>query len=52
MKGLEAPIFNGYIISRLSSLNNLLSFDPNAIYIEINQFEAIVGRNFKQQKKD
>ena len=52
MKALEAPFFHGYMSSRLISLNDLFSLSPDAIDIEINQFEAIVGRNFKQQKKD
>ena len=51
MKGLEAPFFHGFMSSRLISLNDLFSLSPDAIDIEINQFEAIVGRNFKRQKK-
>jgi hypothetical protein len=36
--------------SRLITLNDLYSFDPNAV-VSIDEFEDIIGRNFKQPKE-
>jgi hypothetical protein len=39
-----------YMSSRLITLNDLYSFDPNAV-VTIDEFEDIIGRNFKQPKE-
>lgn len=39
-----------YMTSRLITLNDLYSFDPNAV-VEIEEFTDIIGRNFKQPKE-
>ncbi len=36
--------------SRLITLNDIYSFDPNA-KVELDEFEDIIGRNFKQPKE-
>jgi hypothetical protein len=36
--------------SRLITLNDLYSFDPNAV-VSIDEFEDVIGRNFKQPKE-
>jgi hypothetical protein len=40
-----------YMTSRLITLNDLYAFDPNVTGIEIDQFEDIVGRNFRQPRE-
>jgi len=47
----EAKNHRWYMSSRLITLNDLYSFDPNVTNIEIDQFEDVVGRNFKQPKE-
>jgi hypothetical protein len=39
-----------YMTSRLITLNDLYSFDPNAV-VNIEEFTDIIGRNFKQPKE-
>jgi hypothetical protein len=39
-----------YMTSRLITVNDLYSFDPNA-KVELEEFEDVVGRNFKQPKE-
>ena len=39
-----------YMTSRLITVNDLYSFDPNA-KVELEEFTDIVGRNFKQPKE-
>jgi hypothetical protein len=39
-----------YMTSRLLTVNDIYSFDPN-VHVEFEQFEDIVGRNFKQPKE-
>jgi hypothetical protein len=39
-----------YMTSRLVCLNDLYSFDPT-VHIEVEEFEDIIGRNFKQPKE-
>ena len=36
-----------YMTSRLVTINDIYSFDPN-VTVEFDEFEDIVGRNFKQ----
>jgi len=37
--------------ARLITLNDLYSFDPTVTDVTINQFEDVVGRNFKPPKE-
>ena len=37
--------------SRLITLNDLYSFDPNVTDLSVDQFEDVVGRNFKQPRE-
>ncbi len=39
-----------YMTSRLITVNDLYSFDPN-VKVELEEFEDVVGRNFKQPKE-
>jgi HD domain len=43
----EARAHRWYMTSRLITLNDLYSFDPN-VRVELEEFTDIVGRNFKQ----
>lgn len=36
--------------ARLVTLNDLYAFDPDA-YVEIEEFEDVIGRNFRQPKE-
>lgn len=46
----EARKHKWYMTARLITLNDLYSFDPNT-EIDIQQFEDIIGRHFKQPKE-
>ena len=46
----EARNHKWYMTSRLITLNDIYSFDPNA-KVELDEFEDIIGRNFKQPKE-
>jgi hypothetical protein len=46
----EARAHRWYMTSRLITLNDLYSFDPN-VRVELDEFTDIVGRNFKQPKE-
>jgi hypothetical protein len=39
-----------YMTSRLITLNDIYSFDPNAV-VSMDDFVDIIGRNFKQPKE-
>ena len=39
-----------YMTSRLICVNDVYAFDPNA-KVELEQFEDVIGRNFKQPKE-
>ena len=39
-----------YMTSRLITLNDIYSFDPN-VHVELEEFTDIIGRNFKQPKE-
>jgi hypothetical protein len=39
-----------YMTARMITVNDLYSFDPNS-YVEIEEFEDIIGRNFKTPKE-
>lgn len=47
----EAKDHRWYMTSRLITLNDLYAFDPNVTDLQIDQFEDIVGRNFKQPRE-
>jgi hypothetical protein len=46
----EARDHKWYMTSRLITLNDIYSFDPNA-KVELEEFTDIIGRNFKQPKE-
>jgi hypothetical protein len=46
----EARNHKWYMTSRLITLNDIYSFDPNA-KVELEEFTDIIGRNFKQPKE-
>lgn len=39
-----------YMTARMITVNDLYSFDPNS-YVEIEEFEDIIGRHFKTPKE-
>ena len=47
----EAKNHKWYMTSRLITLNDLYSFDPEADPVSIDDFEGIIARNFKQPKE-
>ena len=47
----EARDHRWYMTARLITLNDLYSFDPAVTDVTIDQFEDVVGRNFKQPKE-
>lgn len=47
----EAKNHKWYMTSRLITLNDLYSFDPEEENITIDKFEDIIGRHFKQPKE-
>lgn len=47
----EAKNHRWYMTSRLITLNDLYAFDPNVTDLSIDQFEDVIGRNFKQPKE-
>jgi len=46
----EAMNHKWYMTSRLITLNDIYSFDPN-VHVELEEFTDIIGRNFKQPKE-
>lgn len=46
----EARKHKWYMTARLVTLNDLYAFDPDA-YVEIEEFEDVIGRNFRQPKE-
>jgi hypothetical protein len=46
----EARNHKWYMTSRLITLNDIYSFDPNA-KVELEEFTDVIGRNFKQPKE-
>jgi hypothetical protein len=46
----EARKHRWYMTSRLLTINDIYSFDPN-VQVEFDEFEDIVGRNFRQPKE-
>ena len=47
----EAKNHKWYMTSRLITLNDLYAFDPEVGEISIDEFEDVIGRNFKQPKE-
>jgi hypothetical protein len=46
----EARKHRWYLTSRLLTVNDIYSFDPN-VQVDIDDFEDIIGRNFRQPKE-
>ena len=47
----EARNLRWYMTARLITLNDLYAFDPNVTDLSIDQFEDVVGRNFRQPRE-
>jgi hypothetical protein len=46
----EARKHRWYMSSRLLTINDIYSFDPNVV-VEFDEFEDVIGRNFRQPKE-
>jgi hypothetical protein len=46
----QARTHRWYMTSRLLTINDIYSFDPN-VHVEFEEFEDVIGRNFRQPKE-